>query len=250
MLAVCFTTGFVFAQDQKGACASSSCSGEKATSCSTSSENCPVTGASEGDCTGNSIKMSPALAQYVASKHGKKSDSCCGTSQTEVQFAALTPASSKGECDKGSCETSSCSTSACSSLMAKAQCPAIKKILKKDIAMDFKGKRVFFNSFVAFDVFHNSHKNEAVTKANQGISLVSADMKGVAPSSSACPIGDCKDKNVTVIMDNNNIFFVHNGKSNAAKKPMMKLMKASSGPNAEKSDCCGTCSGTCTDAKK
>ena len=256
MLAACFATGFVLAQDQKGTysssgcSSSSSCSGEKATSCSSSSENCPVTGVSQGDCPATTTKMSPALAQYVASKHGKKSDSCCGSCDTAaVQFATLTPASSKGECDKSSCDKGSCDSSACSSLMAQTQCPAIKKILKKDIAMDFKGKRVFFNSFVAFDIFRSSHANDAGTKANQGISLVSADMKGIASSSSACPIGDCKDKNVTVIMDNNNIFFVHNGKPDAMKK-MMKVTQASAGTNAKKSDCCGTCGGTCTDAKK
>ena len=77
---------------------------------------------------------------------------------------------------------------------------------------------------------------------------MSADVRGGA--SAPCPVADLDTENVTVIMDKNNIFFVHNGESKTAEKTV-EFTKEAPVPTAhapkkaaKKSSCCGGCGGT------
>lgn len=260
LLAGLFVTGYVLTQEETSK-SPSSCSGKKAQSCTKSQSctastkgSCPVTGVS-GECPAETTKMSPALAQYVASKRGKFTESCCGTcggtctTLAKVAFAAKAPASCQSGCDESACSSTACDKSACSSaectVASKTKCPAIKKLLKKDISMNFQGKRVYFNSFDAFELFRTAHAESEGGKDKEGVRFVSADVRGSA--SSPCPVTALDNENLTVIMDRGNVFFIHNGEAKAAEKTV-EITETAPVPAkaAEKSSCCGVCGGTCS----
>ena len=245
LLAGLFVTGYVLTQDASSK-SPSSCSSKKAAK----AESCPVTGLTKGACPVEQAKMSPALAQYVASKSGKTAEPCCGTcqGQADVAFAANVSTA----CQSG-CEKSCCSSPASCAAVSKAKCPAIKKLLKKNISMNYQGRRVYFNSFAAFDVFRTAHAGSSGDKNNEDFRFVSADVRGSASSaSSPCPVASLNDENVTVIKDRNNVFFIHNGETKTAEKTVESTVTApalaapASAKAAEKSDCCGGCGGTGT----